>query len=58
MYYLNGLSLLEISMRLDLPVTTVKSRLNRGREHMRKKMGPHFVIGLIALLWNIPFILL
>jgi RNA polymerase sigma-70 factor (ECF subfamily) len=56
MYYLHGLSLLEISTRLDLPVTTVKSRLNRGREHMRKKMGPNFVIGLMALFCNIPFV--
>lgn len=36
--YLQDLSLQEISEVLDLPVTTVKTRVHRGREYMRKKL--------------------
>lgn len=52
LYYLQGLSLLEISDKLNLPVTTVKSRLNRGREHLRKKIGHGYLIGLMAFFCN------
>ncbi|TBL81138.1 RNA polymerase sigma factor SigW [Paenibacillus thalictri] len=52
LYYIQGLSLLEISEKLNLPVTTVKSRLNRGREHLRKKMGHGFIIGLMVFFCN------
>lgn len=36
--YLQDLSLQEISDVLDMPVTTVKTRVHRGREFMRKKL--------------------
>jgi RNA polymerase sigma-70 factor (ECF subfamily) len=47
LYYLEELSLQEISDKLNLPVTTVKTRLHRGRELLRKKWGMNFAIGLI-----------
>jgi RNA polymerase sigma-70 factor (ECF subfamily) len=52
LYYLQGLSLLEISDKLNLPVTTVKSRLNRGREHLRKKIGYGYLISLMVFFCN------
>ncbi|AGA56568.1 RNA polymerase sigma factor, sigma-70 family [Thermobacillus composti KWC4] len=36
--YLHGLSLQEIGEVLDMPVTTVKTRVHRGREYLRKKL--------------------
>ncbi len=36
--YLHDMSLQEISDVLELPVTTVKTRVHRGREFLRKKM--------------------
>lgn len=36
--YLQDMSLQEISEVLDMPVTTVKTRVHRGREYMRKKL--------------------
>ena len=36
LYYLNDLSLKEISYVLDCPVGTVKSRLHYGREHLKQ----------------------
>ncbi|WP_130615108.1 RNA polymerase sigma factor SigW [Cohnella abietis] len=36
--YLQDLSLQEISEVLELPVTTVKTRVHRGREFLRKKL--------------------
>lgn len=36
--YLQELSLQEISEVLDMPVTTVKTRVHRGREFLRKKL--------------------
>jgi RNA polymerase sigma-70 factor, ECF subfamily len=47
LYYLHELSLLEISEKLNLPPTTVKSRLHRGRELLRKKWGLTFVINFV-----------
>ena len=38
LYYLNDLSLKEISYILDCPVGTVKSRLHYGREHLKKHL--------------------
>jgi len=36
--YMQDLSLQEISDVLDMPVTTIKTRLHRGREFLRKKL--------------------
>jgi RNA polymerase sigma-70 factor (ECF subfamily) len=47
LYYLEELSLQEISEKLHLPVTTVKTRLHRGRELLRKKWGMTFVVSLM-----------
>ncbi len=38
LYYLNSLSLKEISYILDCPVGTVKSRLHYGREYLKKRL--------------------
>ncbi len=37
--YVNELSLAEIGETLDIPVGTVKSRLNKGLELLRRRMG-------------------
>jgi RNA polymerase sigma-70 factor (ECF subfamily) len=47
LYYLHELSLQEISEKLSLPVTTVKTRLHRGREQLRKKWGISFAVHLL-----------
>ena len=39
LYYLNDLSLQEISEILDVPVGTVKSRLHYGRQTLKKNLG-------------------
>jgi RNA polymerase sigma-70 factor (ECF subfamily) len=39
LYYLNDLSLQEISDILDVPVGTVKSRLHYGRQALKKNLG-------------------
>jgi RNA polymerase sigma-70 factor (ECF subfamily) len=39
LYYVNDLSLLEISEIMDIPVGTVKSRLYYGREIIKKQLG-------------------
>lgn len=38
--YLQDLSLQEISDVLGMPVTTIKTRVHRGREFLRKKLEP------------------
>jgi RNA polymerase sigma-70 factor, ECF subfamily len=43
LYYLNGLSLQDISEILDLPVGTVKSRLYYARENLRGKLGTNLI---------------
>jgi RNA polymerase sigma-70 factor (ECF subfamily) len=43
LYYLNDLSLKEISYVLDCPVGTVKSRLHYGREHLKKCLDAYRV---------------
>jgi RNA polymerase sigma-70 factor (ECF subfamily) len=47
LYYLQELSLQEISELLGMPVSTVKSRLHRGREQLRKKWGLMFTVGIV-----------
>jgi RNA polymerase sigma-70 factor (ECF subfamily) len=39
LYYLNDLSLQEISEILDVPVGTVKSRLHYGRQALKRSLG-------------------
>jgi RNA polymerase sigma-70 factor (ECF subfamily) len=39
LYYVNDLSLLEISEILDIPVGTVKSRLHYGRQTLKQSLG-------------------
>ena len=39
LYYLNDLSLQEISEILEIPIGTVKSRLHYGRQALKKKLG-------------------
>lgn len=41
LYYLNDLSLQEISEILEVPVGTVKSRLHYGRNALKKSVGLH-----------------
>ncbi|WNR44240.1 RNA polymerase sigma factor SigW [Paenibacillus roseipurpureus] len=36
--YMHDMSLQEISEVLDMPVTTIKTRVHRGREYLRKKL--------------------
>lgn len=43
LYYLNSLSLKEISYIMDCPVGTVKSRLHYGREHLKQCLAPYYV---------------
>jgi RNA polymerase sigma-70 factor, ECF subfamily len=40
--YLHDMSLQEIGDVLKMPVTTVKTRVHRGREYLRKKLEPEF----------------
>lgn len=40
--YLHDMSLQEISDVLGMPVTTIKTRVHRGREYLRKKLEPEF----------------
>lgn len=40
--YLHDMSLQEIGDVLKMPVTTVKTRVHRGREFLRKKLEPEF----------------
>jgi RNA polymerase sigma-70 factor (ECF subfamily) len=39
LYYIDGLSLLEIAEILDVPTGTVKSRLHYGREALKRQLG-------------------
>jgi RNA polymerase sigma-70 factor, ECF subfamily len=48
LYYVHDLSLQEISEKLGIPVTTVKTRLYRGREYLRKRWGMSFLISLMT----------
>jgi RNA polymerase sigma-70 factor (ECF subfamily) len=48
LYYVHDLSLQEISEKLNIPITTVKTRLYRGREYLRKRWGISFLISLLT----------
>ncbi|MES0340626.1 MAG: sigma-70 family RNA polymerase sigma factor, partial [Anaerolineales bacterium] len=41
LYYINDLSLKEISEILEIPVGTVKSRLHYARRVLKKQLGIH-----------------
>lgn len=41
LYYLNDLSVQEISEILEIPIGTVKSRLHYGRQALKKQLGLH-----------------
>ncbi|HEY0828063.1 MAG TPA: RNA polymerase sigma factor SigW [Bacilli bacterium] len=51
LHYIHDMSLQEIGNELKMPVTTVKTRLHRGRDTMRKRWGMTFVINHILFLW-------
>jgi RNA polymerase sigma factor (sigma-70 family) len=38
LYYFKDLSLVEISKRTNIPISTVKTRMKRGKEHLRPKL--------------------
>jgi RNA polymerase sigma factor (sigma-70 family) len=38
LYYFKDLSLIEISKRSNIPISTVKTRMKRGKEHLRPKL--------------------
>lgn len=55
LYYLNELTLEEISEVLGLPVTTVKTRLYRGREQLRKKWGMTLTVSVMMIAFGMLF---
>lgn len=55
LYYLHELTLEEISETLSLPVTTVKTRLYRGREQLRKKWGMTLTVSIMMILFSMLF---
>jgi RNA polymerase sigma factor (sigma-70 family) len=38
LYYFKDLTLLEISTKSNIPISTVKTRMKRGKEHLRPKL--------------------
>ncbi|MEH7253113.1 RNA polymerase sigma factor [Neobacillus niacini] len=38
LYYFKDLTLIEISKRNNIPISTVKTRMKRGKEHLRPKL--------------------
>jgi len=48
--YLKGMSLEELSLAHNLPLNTVKSRMNRGRSYVKRKWGKSLLALLTALL--------
>lgn len=55
LYYLHELTLEEISEVLGLPVTTVKTRLYRGREQLRKKWKTALSLSIVMVLMSMLF---
>jgi len=49
LYYIHDLSLMEISEKLNIPLTTVKTRLYRSRDHLRKRWGLSILISMILI---------
>jgi RNA polymerase sigma-70 factor (ECF subfamily) len=48
LHYVHDLSIQEISEKLSMPVTTVKTRLYRGRDYLKKRWGMSFLISLLT----------
>lgn len=66
LHYLSGLSQREIAEALDLPLTTIKKRLQYAREHLREAMPDEPMCALLSLyfedddalmLWRDPYLL-
>ncbi|MCM3694430.1 RNA polymerase sigma factor [Neobacillus niacini] len=38
LYYFNDLTIMEISKRKNIPISTVKTRMKRGKEHLKPKL--------------------
>ncbi|MDF2721781.1 MAG: sigW [Paenibacillus sp.] len=55
LYYLHELTLEEISEELGMPVTTVKTRLYRGREQLRKKWNTTLSLGIVMVVIGMLF---
>jgi RNA polymerase sigma-70 factor (ECF subfamily) len=56
LYYLHDLNIQEISEELGMPLTTVKTRLHRGRDYLRKKWGMTILLNVVIFFSN--FVLL
>jgi len=51
LYYLEGLGAVETARLLDLPASTLRTRLERGRGLLRSRLGPATTSGLLFLPW-------
>jgi RNA polymerase sigma factor (sigma-70 family) len=51
LYYLQGLSSLEIAGLLDVTPSAVTTRLQRGRQLLRKRLDPRMTFGLLFVPW-------
>ncbi|GEM_PF-749498 len=49
LYYLRGYSTQEIAERLALPLTTVKKRLQYGRDHLRERLKHTRIVNMTSL---------
>ena len=51
LYYLEGLSSTETACLLDVPQSTVTTRLQRGRRLLRSRLGPTLSLGFLFVPW-------
>ena len=51
LHYIYDMSLQEIGSELKMPITTIKTRLHRGRDFLRKRWGITLVINHIIFIW-------
>jgi len=54
--YLYDMTLEEISIAENLPLNTVKSRMNRGRNYLRRKWGHRLTLYLTIMMLYVQFI--
>lgn len=54
--YMHGLSLEEISRSVNLPINTVKSRMNRGRSYLKRKWGTKLQLYFMLIVLFVPLI--